>query len=171
MFWRCFRFDGLIGRRSCESDFLFINAEIQPFVSVEFEIPGVYSNGQTFTGTGECPERLVRIMKEIRNFNDAEKYAIADRIAGLREKNGYKSMEMAHFMDIHRSTYSDIECGNVKLSTDNLFKICQIFDVSADYILFGKEIDMELEEIRNILEKQNSKRARQIVEGLKMMFD
>lgn len=111
------------------------------------------------------------MVKEIRNFNDAERYAIANRIAELREEKGYKSMEMANFMDIHRSTYSDIECANVKLSTDNLFKLCQIFDVSADYILFGKEIDMELEEIRDILEKQSPGRAKQIVEGLKMMFE
>ena len=112
-----------------------------------------------------------RIMKEIRSFNETDRYAIANRIAELREARGYKSMEMAHFMDIHRSTYSHIESGSEKLSSDNLYKLCQIFDVSADYILFGKEIDMELAEIRSILEKQSPRKARQIIEGLKMMFD
>ena len=52
----------------------------------------------------EGSERLVRIMKEIRSFNETDRYAIANRIAELRETRGYKSMEMAHFMDIHRST-------------------------------------------------------------------
>ena len=141
------------------------------YICGNLKFPECAATDKRLQRRAESSERLVRIMKEIRNFNDAERYAIANHIAGLREQKGYKSMEMAHFMDIHRSTYSDIECGNVKLSTDNLFKICQIFDVSADYILFGKEIDMELEEIRNILEKQNPKRARQIVEGLKMMLD
>ena len=110
-------------------------------------------------------------MKDIKSFNETDRYAIANRITELREGRGYKSMEMAHFMDIHRSTYSDIECGHVKLSTDNLYKLCQIFDVSADYVLFGKEIDMESVKIRCILEKQNPGKARKIAEALYLMFE
>jgi transcriptional regulator with XRE-family HTH domain len=110
-------------------------------------------------------------MKEIIGFSEQNRYEIGSRIAGLREKSGFKSMEVANFMDIHRSTYSDIECGNRLPNVDNLYKLCQIFDVTSDYILYGKEVDMELDKLQRLLKKQNPKKAKKIVEGLMLMFD
>jgi hypothetical protein len=43
--------------------------------------------------------------------------------------------------------------------------------VTADYILYGKELDMEMAKLRGMLEKQNPRRARKIIEGLMMMFE
>jgi transcriptional regulator with XRE-family HTH domain len=110
-------------------------------------------------------------MNEIVSFSEQNRFEIGARIAGLRQKSGYKSMEIAHFMDIHRCTYSEIEGGNRLPSTDNIFKLCQIFDVTADYILYGKELDMEMAKLRGMLEKQNPRRTRKIIEGLMMMFE
>ena len=68
------------------------------------------------------------------------------------------------------NTYSDIECANVKLSLDNLYKLCQVFDVSADYIIFGETEDAYISEIRAIFRKQRPGMVKKIVTGLKAMF-
>jgi transcriptional regulator with XRE-family HTH domain len=109
-------------------------------------------------------------MKEIVSLEQKNRYAIAARIAGLREQAGYMSKEMAQKMDISASAYSDIECANTRLSVDNIYKICQIFEVSADYIIFGETEDAYIAEIRNILGKQRPGMADKIVAGLKVML-
>jgi transcriptional regulator with XRE-family HTH domain len=110
-------------------------------------------------------------MKEIVSLEQENRYVIADRIAGLREQAGYMSKEMAQKMDISASAYSDIECANTKLSVDNLYKICQIFKVSADYIIFGETDDAYMAEIRRLFGKLRPGMAEKIVDGLKVMFE
>lgn len=114
-------------------------------------------------------ERLVIIMKEIKIMEQADRLAIANRIVDLRKESGYKSKEIAQQMDIGATTYSDIECANTKLSVDNLYKLCQVFDVSADYIIFGETEDSYLAEVRKIF-KQRPGMAKKIVAGLREMF-
>lgn len=110
-------------------------------------------------------------MKDIVEFSQQDKYEIGARIAKLREKSGYKSMEIAQFLDVHRTTYSKFEGGITLPGTEYIYKLCQIFDVTSDYILFGKETDMEMAKLRKLLLRQNPKRARKIVEGLLTMFE
>lgn len=111
------------------------------------------------------------MVKEIAEISSDDRYAIADRIVMLRKDSGYKSKEIAQQMGICATTYSDIECANTKLSLDNLYKLCQIFDVSADYIIFGEIDDAYVAEVRKILRKQRPGMAEKIVAGLKVMFD
>ncbi len=108
-------------------------------------------------------------MKEIKIMEQADRLAIANRIVDLRKESGYKSKEIAQQMDIGATTYSDIECANTKLSVDNLYKLCQVFDVSADYIIFGETEDSYLAEVRKIF-KQRPGMAKKIVAGLREMF-
>ena len=108
-------------------------------------------------------------MKEIKTFSNEDRYAIANRIVMLRKESGYKSKEIAQQMDVSATTYSDIECANTKLSLDNLYKLCQVFDVSADYIVFGETEDAYMAEVRKIF-KQRPGIAKKIVAGLKEMF-
>ena len=110
------------------------------------------------------------MLREIKNLSRDDKYAIAGRIADLRVKEGYKSKDMAQYMGICANTYSDIECANVKLSLDNLYKLCQVFDVSADYIIFGETEDAYVAEVRTLFKKQRLSVVKKIVEGLKVMF-
>ena len=115
--------------------------------------------------------RKGNIMKEIVSLTQEERFAIADRIAALREKSDYMSKEIAQIMDISSSTYSDIECANTKLSIDNLYKICQIFDVSADYIIFGENENACMAEIRKLISRQSPAMVEKIIAGLKVMFE
>ena len=109
-------------------------------------------------------------MKDIKTLCSDDRYAIAERIVNLRKESGYKSKDIAQQMEIIDSAYSDIECANTKLSLDHLYKLCQIFDVSADYIIFGETEDAYISEIRAIFRKQRPGMVKKIVTGLKAMF-
>lgn len=109
-------------------------------------------------------------MRDIKAMEQDDRYAIAERIVNLRKESGYKSKEIAQKIDVSATTYSDIECANTKLSLDYLYRLCQVFDVSADYIIFGETEDAYMSEIRKILKKQRPGMAEKIVAGLKTMF-
>lgn len=55
-----------------------------------------------------------------------------------RIENELSEPDMAAYLDITANSYSRIERGEVKCDLPKLFIICQMLDISADYILFGK---------------------------------
>ena len=134
-----------------------------------YAITGDRLSDQELILFGLKPERVTIMVKDIEGLTTDDRFAIADRIVMLRKESGYKSKEIAQQMDIGATTYSDIECANTKLSVDNLYKLCQVFDVSADYIIFGETEDSYLAEVRKIF-RQRPGMAKRIVAGLKEMF-
>ena len=108
-------------------------------------------------------------MKDIKTLCSDDRYAIAERIVNLRKESGYKSKDIAQQMEISASAYSDIECANTKLSLDNLYKLCQIFDVSADYIIFGETEGAYVAEIRKLLRCQRPKMIEKIIGVIRIM--
>ena len=108
-------------------------------------------------------------MKDIKTLCSDDRYAIAERIVNLRKESGYKSKDIAQQMEISASAYSDIECANTKLSLDNLYKLCQIFDVSADYIIFGETEGAYVAEIRKLLKSQRPKTIEKIIGVIRIM--
>ena len=64
-----------------------------------------------------------------------------------RIENELSEPDMAAYLDITANSYSRIERGEVKCDLPKLFIICQMLDISADYILFGKESAWIPEEI------------------------
>lgn len=86
-------------------------------------------------------------MVEILNKTD-----IGKRIHKIRIQNEYTQAEFAEAIDISINFLSEIENGKKGLSQDTLAKICQHMDVSADYILFGKETkELSILQIANSL--------------------
>ena len=60
------------------------------------------------------------------------------RIRERREIIGYTREEFAEKLDISVTFAADIELGKKGMSLDTLIKICELFSVSADYIIWGK---------------------------------
>ena len=58
-----------------------------------------------------------------------------EHLRGLREDRDWSQKKMAEDLQIHQTTYSDYELGNLNIPTDTLIKLSQIFDTSVDYIL------------------------------------
>lgn len=70
---------------------------------------------------------------------DAMNKDIGKRVRERRELLGYTREQFAEKLDISVRFAADIELGNKGMSMDTLIKICRLFSVSADYIIWGKE--------------------------------
>ena len=58
-----------------------------------------------------------------------------NRIKELRTAAGMKQSDLADRLKLVRTVVSKYELGQVDLSTETIAKLCQIFHVTADYLL------------------------------------
>ena len=61
------------------------------------------------------------------------------RIAQLRQDRGFKQADLADLLHISASAVGMYEQGRSLPSLNTVISLCQIFDVTADYLLTGKE--------------------------------
>ncbi len=57
------------------------------------------------------------------------------RIRDLREDRDITQKNMAEFLKIHQTTYSDYELGNLNIPIDVLIKLAKFYNTSIDYIV------------------------------------
>lgn len=57
------------------------------------------------------------------------------RVRDLREDNDYTQKQIAEYLKIHQTTYSDYEIGNLNIPVDVLIKLAKLYNTSTDYIL------------------------------------
>ena len=57
------------------------------------------------------------------------------RLRDLREDHDYTQTQIAEQLGTNRNQYQLYECGKRSLPLDMLQDLCEIYDVSADYIL------------------------------------
>lgn len=57
------------------------------------------------------------------------------RIRDLREDKDLKQKDLASYLSIDQSTYSDYENGRINVPIEQLIKIADYYDVSLDYIV------------------------------------
>lgn len=58
-----------------------------------------------------------------------------NRVRDLREDNDKKQKELADYLQIHQTTYSDYELGRLNIPVAVLHKLADYYDVSIDYLL------------------------------------
>lgn len=58
-----------------------------------------------------------------------------DRLTNLRVDHDIKQAEIAQLLGIKQSAYSKYEKRRVKLQIEDLLKLCEFYNISADYIL------------------------------------
>lgn len=68
---------------------------------------------------------------------------MAERLQKLRRKAGYSQEQTAELLGISRQAVSKWESGQGKPDLDNLIRLTEIYNTSADYILSGIEKNME----------------------------
>ena len=68
------------------------------------------------------------------------KSEVGARVRQLRLLGDYTQAEFAELLDISITFLSEIENGKKGLSQETLARLCKSLQVSADYILFGKEV-------------------------------
>ena len=57
------------------------------------------------------------------------------RIRDLREDRDLSQKELAVLLDVHQTTYSDYELGNLNVPIAALHKLADFYNVSVDYLL------------------------------------
>ena len=57
------------------------------------------------------------------------------RIRDLREDRDLSQKELATLLDVHQTTYSDYELGNLNIPIPSLHKLADFYGVSVDYLL------------------------------------
>ena len=90
---------------------------------------------------------------------------IGKRIQACRRQRGYTQEQIADMMDVSIQMVSNLERGNKAIRIENLINLCQILNVSTDYILTGKENHPKNELLTEKF-AQLSPKAKQLVEVL-----
>ncbi len=73
---------------------------------------------------------------------------ICDRIKEQSNRIGISSKELANLLGLKKSPLTDWKNQKSKPTLEQVIKMCEIFAVSSDYLLFGKNTylsDMEIE--------------------------
>lgn len=58
-----------------------------------------------------------------------------ERIRNLREDRDIRQAQMAGFLQVHQTTYSDYELGNLNIPIDVLIKLAKFYGTSVDYLV------------------------------------
>lgn len=66
-----------------------------------------------------------------------------ERLQTLRKKSGLSQEKLAEILHVTRQAVSKWENGQSSPDLDNLAAMCELYHVSADYILFGREPEAE----------------------------
>lgn len=76
------------------------------------------------------------------------------RIRDRRQTLGISRENLAEMLEVSPQFIADIEYGNKGLSLKRFYLLCQVLDVSADYILAGeRQAESEDEELKRAREK------------------
>ena len=58
-----------------------------------------------------------------------------ERIKGLREDSDLTQAQLGKLLNKSQQGYSHIESGRAELKIDDLIKLCEFYNLSADYII------------------------------------
>lgn len=72
---------------------------------------------------------------------------LGDRLRSLREKHNLTQAQIAKKIGISRGTYAHYEINKRRPDYETLIKITDIFNVSLDFLLTGKEFDSSNEDM------------------------
>lgn len=99
-----------------------------------------------------------------------------DRLRHLRTLAGYSQQDLADIMNVTKQTISQYERGVRKPDQDTLLELCDIFNVSTDYLLGKTDVTLRFvspEEYQNsyYLDPDTAQIAQKILEDDKILFD
>lgn len=69
----------------------------------------------------------------------SKKIEIGKRIRDYRVKNNLTQAQFSETLDVSTNFISEIETGKKNISLETLCRLCEKYDLSADYILFGRD--------------------------------
>jgi transcriptional regulator with XRE-family HTH domain len=79
------------------------------------------------------------------------KKSLGERIKSLRIEKGYAQADVAHFLKLSRSNYSQIELGNHFPTFNTLNIIARRYNKSYEWLLHGNETANEQEKTKSFI--------------------
>lgn len=79
---------------------------------------------------------------------DAKEFG--SRLRAIRRKNGYTQEQLADLLLLSVDSISNMENGKTTCMPEHMMKICQIFNVSADYFYFHMDKELLQKESENL---------------------
>ena len=77
-------------------------------------------------------------------MSDAFLREMGERFAQRRKELHLTQEELSERIDLSSQTISCIELGKKAVRPENLAKLCSALDISADYILYGKRSEQQM---------------------------
>lgn len=96
---------------------------------------------------------------------------IGERIRSRRNQLKLTQQQICTKIDTTQTHYSNIENGKTGLSLEMLLKLCEILDVSADYILTGKVENKNESLLVEYYNKLNEKQRHYITQHIKLFYE
>lgn len=75
--------------------------------------------------------------------NAKERMALASRLREIRENAGYTQESFSELLEISTSAYKKIESTENQITLDGIRRLEKKLNISADYLLFGKNANFE----------------------------
>lgn len=72
-----------------------------------------------------------------------QRLEVAERVREIRQKIGITQEQFSEKLEISLSAYKKLESGENQISLDSLRKMAEHFNVSIDYVLFGKRPNVD----------------------------
>lgn len=57
------------------------------------------------------------------------------RVRDMREDRDITQKKLSEYLQIHQTTYSDYELGNLNIPIDVLIKLAKLYETSIDYLV------------------------------------
>lgn len=73
-----------------------------------------------------------------------------NRLRAIRKKNDYTQEQLADLLLLSVDSISNMENGKTTCMPEHMMKICQIFNVSADYFYFHMDKELIYKETRDL---------------------
>ena len=96
---------------------------------------------------------------------------IGKRIQQARKSKRYTQAELAEMIDMSSKNLSCLERGTTGLSVPTLISLCNVLDISSDYILFGNEDNKTSNPICNLLSKLPDEKQHQAEKLLEVFVE
>ena len=84
-------------------------------------------------------------------MNEYNQVKVGRRIRKLRNKKGFTIEKFAELADLSTSFVWEFETGKKGLSVKSIYFIAQVLGVSIDFLVTGKEINIELDSIIELI--------------------
>lgn len=116
---------------------------------------------------------------DTREFRALDQREMGKRVRSRRESLGLSREKLSEYLDVSPQFIADIEYGNKGISIKRFYLLCQVLDVTADYLLAGNvysnETDREsmlvCEEIMTLLQRCDTKQLKGIREIAEIYAD